>query len=436
MFSKPTKIAGAVMAVGLLAAACGSPAGNDGGGGGDASNEATAAAKELGIDLDSCSTDVTKKFGSTVKVGNTIPLTGPVAPALGGIGASLKAAFDLFNASSGLDTKFELVQMDDAFTPDKALTSTQTLLDKDKIDLMTTVISTAQVAAVRGVLGDECVPFVPGVSGGASANSPKEFPWTTIFSMPSTVDARIMMAAISEDNPDGAKVAVLYSNTESGKDYLKALEKYKGKNEIVKTESLEATETAAPSSQITTLRSSGADTLVAIPTSAQCASTMQEVGNQGWKVPSYLTVVCPAAAFDVAGTSADGWNIVTWVKDPSHGKFVDDPAVTDAVAALKKASPSTAVTNTTLGGFMYPQALFEAAKKASDSPLGLSRLGIMDAVTHLDFQPDLVQPGIKFTLDGLKDQVAIESGYLSQYKASDKSFTDGKLYGFEGEMTE
>jgi branched-chain amino acid transport system substrate-binding protein len=435
MFTKHKSLAGGVLTLGLLVAACGSPTGDDGGSG-DASSEATAAAKAMGIDLDSCPTDVTKKFGATVKVGNTMPLTGPVAPALGVMGPALKAAFDNFNAHSGLDTKFELVMLDDAFTPDKALSSVQTLLDKDKVDLMSSVTGTAQVAAIRSVLDEECLPLLPGISAGYSANDPIKYPWTAVHSQPSALDARIMMTKIGEDNPDGAKVAVLYANNESGKDYLTALEKYKGKNEIVKTESLEATDTGSPSSQITTLRSTGAKVIIAVPTAAQCASTMQEVANQGWKADRYITSVCASGTFDVAGAAAEGWHITTYVKDPTRGEYVDDPEIVKAVAAIKKASPKTPITNTTTAGFMYPETLFVAAKAAAHSPLGLSRLGLMDAFTHLDYQPPLLKPGVKFKLNGLKDHFGLEAAYMSVYDSESKLFEDGKLYDFEGQMSE
>jgi len=434
VFTHRKHLAGAVLALGLLVTACSSP-GGDSAGAADTSSESNAAAKALGIDLAACPTDVTKAFGTTVKVGNTIPQTGPVAPALGGIGPAMKEAFRQFNETSGLGTTFELVQGDDAFTPDKALTTTQTLLDKDGVDLITGVVGTAQVAAIRGVLGGECVPLMPGISGGTSANNPAEYPWTSVFTQPSALDARIMMASINENHPDGANVAVLYSNNESGKDYLSALEKYAGKSKIVKTETIEATETGSPSSQITTLRSTGATVVIAVPTAAQCASTMQEVSNQGWNADRYMSSVCASLTFDVAGAAANGWHITTYAKDPTRGEFVNDPVVVTAIDSIKKASPSTPITTTTMTGFLYPQPFFEAAKVAAKSPLGLSRLGMMDAVTHLDFQPALLKPGVKFKLDGLKDQVAIEASYLSVYNSDTKLFEDGKLYDFEGQMT-
>jgi ABC-type branched-subunit amino acid transport system substrate-binding protein len=423
-----------VVALGLLVTACGTPGG--GGGVRHASSEATAAAKALGIDLNACPTDVTQKFGDSVKVGNTFPQTGPVAPALGVLGPGMKEAFRQLNETSGLATKFELIQRDDAFTPDKALISTKTLLDKDGIDLMTGVVGTAQVAAVRGVLGKECVPLLPGASGGKSANEPAKYPWTWVFGQPFALDARIMMADVNEKYPNGANVAVLYANNESGKDYLSAIEKYAGKSRIVKSESIEATETGSPSSQITTLRSTGANVLIAVPTAAQCASTMQEVANQGWAADRYMTSACTSTSFDVAGPAANGWYITTWAKDPIHGEFVNDPAVVAAIQSIKKASPSTPITTNTLIPFLYAQTFLEAAKAAAASPLGLSRLGMLWAFANLNFQPALLKPGVRCKLHGLEDQVAIEASYLSRYDSATKRFTDGRLYDFEGQMTE
>src|SRR3546814_18336008 len=74
----------------------------------------------------------------------------------------------------------------------------------------------------------------------------------------------------------------------------------------------------------------------------------------------------------------------TYVKDATRGEFVNDPVVVAAIESIKKASPNTPITTTTLGGFLYPQPFFEAAKVAAKSPLGLSRLGIDRKSTRLN----------------------------------------------------
>jgi hypothetical protein len=109
--------------------------------------------------------------------------------------------------------------------------------------------------------------------------------------------------------------------------------------------------------------------------------------------------------------------------------------VVAAVKALKQYAPGLAVTNSSIAGMMYASPLFEAIKLAQKSPLGLSRLGLLQAATHMSFQPPLLIPGIKYSLNYPTDEVAQESAYLTQYKSSDKSFTNIKLYSFEGQLT-
>ena len=448
MIKKHQLLVACLAAISLTVAACGSPTAADGptsaaapaasgsGTAGSAANTAgaaEAAAASLGIDLSKCPTDPTVPFGSEVNVGNTTPQTGPVAAALGVLTPALKLAFDKYNASYGLPTKFNLIQEDDAFSPDKALAATQTLIDRDNIDLMTSVITTAQVVAVRSLLGSECIPLIPGVSGGASANDPSTYPWTTVYTLPSSVDARIMLADATANYPEGATIGVLYSNTETGKDFLAAIKKYLGNNTIVAEESIEAADTGAPSSQITTLRASGADVLLAPVASSQCATTMTEVASQGWTPDIYMTSGCGSNTFDVAGAAANKVKINTYFKDPTRGEYVTDPDVVAAVDLLTNAGVT--VNNTSISGFTYASILFEAAKVANSGPLGLSRLGMIDAATHMEFQPPLALPGVVFKLDGLEDQVAIESAVLTSYNSTSKEFEDGKLYNFEGQMT-
>ena len=444
MIKRHQLLVGCLAVLSLTVAACSSPTASEsttsaaapaasGSATADTATAAEEAADALGIDLSSCPTDPTVPFPSEINVGNTAPQTGPVAAALGVIQPAMKLAFDEYNSTYGLSTKFNLISSDDAFSPDKALAATQTLIDKDDIQLMTSVIGTAQVAAVRELLGTECIPLVPGVSGGSSANVPTEFPWTVVYTLPFAVDARIWLADVKANHPDDAKIGILYSNTESGKDYLAAVKKYLGTSTIVAEESIEATDTGAPSSQITTLRASGANVLFAAVAASQCATTMNEVASQGWDADFYLTGTCGSGTFDVSGEAANGVKINTYFKDPTRGQYVTDPDVVSAVEMLTAAG--IPVNNTSLGGFIYPSILFEAAKAASESPLGLSRLGVIDAATHLDFQPALALPGVRFKVDGLTDQWALESAVLTEYNSTSKEFDNIKLYDFEGQMT-
>jgi branched-chain amino acid transport system substrate-binding protein len=440
MYTRKPLLAASLVVVALFGAACSSTA--PGGGGnnnnsGSAGAAADAAAKALGIDLSKCATDPTTKFGPTVKVGETYAMSGGPATAFAPVGEGVKAAFANFNATSGMSTKFDLVQADDQFAPDKALTATQQLIDQDKVVAMTGTIGTPAVLAVRPLLETSCVPMLPALSGGATSDLPSKFPWTVPFTLPSAVDARVWVDNLAEKFPNGAKVAMFYANDASGKEFLAAVKHYIGstKSTLVSTQSIEDTDSAAPASQVTTMRSSGATVLVAAPTGAQCASLMKEVAGQGWKPTFYMSSTCSTSLFDIAGSSANGVYVNQYVKDPTRAPYNTDPAVVAAIAALKKYAPGTPINNSSIAGMMYPTPFFEAVKKAATSSLGLSRLGLLEAATHMSFQSDLLISGIKYQLDYPKDEVAFEAADLTQYVASSKTFTNVKLYNFEGQMT-
>ena len=440
MASSKALLAATLAAVALASTACGSPNAAHEAGGGAASSGASdsaSTAKALGVDLAKCGSDPTAKLGIDVKVGQTFAMSGGPATAFAPVGAGVKAGFQSFNDTGNFRTKFNLIQADDAFAPDKALTATQQLIDKDKVSAMAVTIGTPQVLAVRPLLNAECVPMLSGQAGGASANAPAKFPWTVPFTLPSTVDARIWVENIVAKYPDGAKVAMFHSNDSPGKQFFEAVKKYMAgtKSTIVSEQTIENTDAAAPASQVTSMRSSGASVLIAAPTGSGCASLMKEVAGQGWKPTFYISSQCQATLFDAAGTAANGVLVNGIIKDPTRAPYNNDPDVVAAVAQLRKFAPSAPVNYSTILGMMYASPFFAASKQAAASPLGLSRLGILQAATHMTFQPPLALPGVKYQLDYPKDQVAMEAAQLQQYDAASKTFTKVKLYDFEGQMT-
>jgi ABC-type branched-subunit amino acid transport system substrate-binding protein len=437
MSTRKPILAASLVFVATLSMACSAPGGDAGGDSAGAGSAADTVAKDLGIDLAGCAEDPTAKLSGVVKLGGTYAMSGGPATAFAPVGQGQQVAVKNFSATSGLSQTFELVQADDQFAPDKALTATQKLIDQDKVAAMTGTIGTPAVLAIRPLLEKSCVPLVAGQAGAASAQQPGKFPWTITFTLPSALDARIWAASVAEQFPEGAKVAMFYANDSSGKEFLAAAQKYIGetKSEIVSTQTIEDTDSAAPASQVTTLRSSGATVLLAAPTGSQCASLMKEVAGQGWKPTFFMSSTCATTLFDVAGPAADGVYVNQYSKDPTRAPYNTDPAVLDAVEALKKYSPETAINNSSITGMMCAEPLFEAIKRTQSSELGLSRLGLLQAATHMQFQPALGIPGVQYALDYPTDMVAMESAQLTRYTAGTKTFDQVKLYDFEGQMT-
>ena len=438
-----TKLRTAALAalVAVLVAACSSPSGdakdasgNSGGTGGKSAAE--KAAQELGIDLSKCPEDITKPLSGTVKIGSPLALTGPAAVALAPLGAAQQAAVDYYNDSGDLPFKLELVLADDQFAPDKTVAATQKLIQSDKVQIINGTIGTANVAAASPVAGQHCVPIIAGNAGGRSANNPQKFPFTTVWSLPSYVDVLAWVTHLQEKFPNGAKVAVFTANTESGKDYLAAIDELtKGtKLQVVSKTTIEATDAAAPSAQVTTMKASGADVLMAqVTPSGQCAALLKEVANQGWKPDAFmLTSSCSTLALiQPAGAAADGVMVNLYIENPS----ADSEGVQRIDAAMKKYQPGKPISGSTLTGWSEVEVLVKAIEQAAGSPLGASRLGILEAATHMSFQSAGILPGVTYSLNYPDDEVAMECAQLSTYDAASGQFNKVQVYDFNCETT-
>ena len=435
---KKSLITAAIGAAGLVLVGCGGAPGAAGGT--DASDAAQEAADLLGISLEDCPTDITEELGDTAKVGQTLPLSGPVA-VLSVIKDGEEAGFGHFNSTLDLPTSFEYVAKDDQFDPAKTATAAQELIQKDGVVALNGVVGTANVHSIMGAAVDSCVPLVGAQSGGSSVIEGDGGMMTTTLAMPFKTESRVWAERINEEYPDGAKIALFTANTESGKDYAASfkghLEATESNSEIVVEESIEPVDTGAPSSQVTTLRGSDADVLVMGLGGSQCAPALIEVANQGWKPDILLTGQCGGAAYlEPAGAAADGVQVLLFTKDPASARWKDDEGIKDFLAALDEYAPDAKLQVTTLTGYLSAEMLFQAAEAAADSELGLSPLGIAYAARHLDYQPSLQFPGVEVKLDGADDIYAIEAGELNEWDADASEFEPIKMYDFEGEMTE
>jgi branched-chain amino acid transport system substrate-binding protein len=436
-----TTLLAAMVVVALTSAGCGSPPGSSGAESSADDPAAVAAAKELGINLKDCPTDVTAKFGAEVNVGASLPLSGgPAATAFAGLADGMNAAFDEANANLGLATKFKLVVKDDQFLPDKALAAAQELVQKDQVEAMSGILGTPQVLADRDLLNKECVPMVPAVGGGSVLVDPVNHPWAVPLTQPFSLDTRIWVEHVNEVHPDGVKIALFTGNTASGKDYATNVKKWLAatgsKSKIVVEDTIEGVDAAAPSSQVTTMRNSGADVLMAAPTGAQCISLMTELANQGWTPETYLTGTCfSTGLFAAAGAAGDKVMVALYLKDPDSPRFKNDADVKRIVGAMEKYVPDAKINTTTLSGYMVAESFAQAAKGAASSDLGLSRLGLMQAAHHLNYHPAQFLDGVNVKLDGADDPFAVEASELNSWNAKTRAFEPIKLYDFEGQLS-
>jgi len=105
--------AGGVLVL-LATAACGGSSSGGGGGGGGSSAPGVTS--------------------STVTIGSTQPLTGPVAPGYSEISQASDAYFKYINAAGGVNgRKIVYKYVDDAYNPTQTVTQTRKLITQDKV---------------------------------------------------------------------------------------------------------------------------------------------------------------------------------------------------------------------------------------------------------------------------------------------------------------
>jgi branched-chain amino acid transport system substrate-binding protein len=195
-------VAGAVCALAMLAiAGCGSDSGS--GGGGDSS-------------------------GDTIKIGASVPLSGPLA----GFGSFVKwgyqHAVDQVNAQGGITVdgkkkKVQLVILDDKTDPNTTANNTTRLITRDKVDAMLGSCTPALVNAGALVADRQRVPLVTGCDPLEAFKSVKpqwNYVWDLFFDEPELaalpfqtlknlgLDAKTnkKVAILADNGPDGAVV--------------------------------------------------------------------------------------------------------------------------------------------------------------------------------------------------------------------------------------
>jgi ABC-type branched-subunit amino acid transport system substrate-binding protein len=347
-----------------------------------------------------------KKYGAGVtdteiKIGQTVPFSGPASSFA--IVARIEAAYlQMINSKGGVNgRKIGLIQLDDAYSPPRAVEQTRKLVESDEVLAVAGTVGTPSNLAVAKYLNGAKVPQILAMSGSAALDNAQLYPWTTLFYAPQVVEGRIAARYILETKPD-AKLAILFQNDEFGKGYLNAFKAElgsKAQSMIVKEESYDLTSPTIDS-QIVSLKSSGADAFFQATTPKFTAQAIRKAHEIGWK-PLHVILATssqPSTTLKSAGFNAST-GIVTsiWRKLPGNPEWADDPAMKDYFAFMKQWAPKEDPEDpTALLGYIWAQMLVEVIGRCGDD---LSRENLMkQATTITDLQMPMFLPGIKINV--------------------------------------
>jgi len=359
---------------------------------------------------------------TSVLIGGTVPLSGEAA-AFGAVAPGAKAYFDYVNSKGGVNgRKIEYRYYDDAYNPAQTVQLTRRLVEQDRVFAIFNAVGTANNLAIRDYLNAQKVPqLFAGDGSQALGGASGRYPWTVGF-LPSyrgegAVDGRDLVATRPK-----AKVAVLFENTELGKDMTRGLSRaIAGKGpRIVASEPYELTSTDVVA-QVAKLKASGADTLMLFATPKFMIQAIVAAKKLGWKPQLYLaSVSIEPTIMAIARANAPeltrGARAIAFVKNPNDPIWRKDPAVALYRSILKRFAPSAKATDVyNWYGMTVAWTMVDTLRRAGKH---LTRAGLLRAARSLDTTANpFLLPGTRLRTSA-RDAFPIDTVYLYRYDNS------------------
>ncbi|MGO4568895.1 ABC transporter substrate-binding protein [Rhizobium sp. 2YAF20] len=370
---------------------------------------------------------------NTVKIGITGPLTGPVA-VVGAVAEGVRARIEQVNAQGGVKMgdgktrKIELVIKDDGLDPQRTLANVRKMVEQDQVFALVGTAATPNNLAIGRYINQKKVPNVFMYSGVHALNAPD---WEIGFVPSFATEADSFAEYLKANKPD-AKVAFLYLNTETGEIFMKAFDSAIAGSKIKVIDRQPVTsQDPTVETQLSTLKASGADTLVIIAAPRQGSEAIRFQSESGWKPLTMVTNLSSAYPIlqSVGLENAKGIITSDFLKPIVGGKKTGDKGIDQYLDAATASKANFNVANT-IGqtGYAIGDALIQALEKIKQP----TREDLMKVVRNMDgWANPLVPDDIKMTTKEGSDIFPIEALQLYQFDG-EKYVTVGGVLHFEG----
>jgi branched-chain amino acid transport system substrate-binding protein len=369
-----------------------------------------------------------------VTLGGTVPLSGPAA-AYASVGRGADAYFKYVNSKGGVfGRKIVFKYEDDEFDVAKTVLLTRQLVEQDNVLAIFDSVGTEHALAVRPYLNDRKVPQLFVGSGVSKlATEHKKYPWSMGY-LPSFSGEGVIYGRYIAAHKPKARIAVLYEDSDFGKDMLNGLRRgLGGKAKIVGTQSYEV-EDSNVDSQLARLKASGADTLMLFATPKFAIFGYVGAFRLGWHPQYYVTSVSISpdimkiAKFGSNQKQVDGSVSIAFVKDPTAAQWAKDKTVRLYKRVMKRYLPSAPADDVfNYYGMAVAYTMVDTLKKAGRN---LTRDSVLRAATHLDETNPFLLPGVRIRTTP-NDYYPMDKVKLARYRGSHWQFF-GKLFSARG----
>lgn len=358
-----------------------------------------------------------------IKVGNIAPYTGWGSP-YSAIARAEAAYFQMINDRGGINgRKINFISVDDASSPAKSPELARKLVEENKVLLIFSSIGTEGNLAIRGYLNEKKIPQLFVQSSSAVFNDPANYPWTMGFFPTFHSEGLVYAKYILQSKPN-AKIAVLYSDDDAGKEYLAGVHEGLGDRAamIVKEVSYPLSE-ASLEPQITALQASGADVFFNFSIGPFATQAIRQAFDLGWHPLQFIpnASLSIAAFLDPAGLEkAAGIIANARSKGWMSPRAQNDPAVRDFLDWMKKYNSQASLRDQdNVAGYERAQALVAVLTRCGDN---LTRSNVMKQAANLNLELGMLRPGISVKTTPT-DYQPIRQLFLIQFDGSQwKSF--------------
>lgn len=332
-----------------------------------------------------------------ILIGQTMPYSGP-ASSYAPIGKTEIAYFDMINKQGGINGRMlKLLSLDDGYSPPKTVEQTRKLVEEEGVSCIFQQLGTPCGMATRKYLNAKKVPQMFVASGATQFGDPAAYPWTIGWQVSYQIEGRVYARYILDTKPD-AKIAALFQNDDSGRDFLKGFRDGLGDKvgQLIASTSYEPTDPTVDS-QIVQLHASGADALFMGGIPKFGAMALRKVRDLDWNPIHVITTTMSSVSSGLAPAGLDkAVGLVTgaYMKDPSDPQWADDPGYKDWLAFMRAYQPAADLADiNNVYGYCAAQTGIQVFKQCGED---LSRENIMRQAANLDITLPMFQTGIQY----------------------------------------
>lgn len=319
--------------------------------------------------------------GGTIKLGQSVPLTGALAELGTEYRDGALACFNWVNSKGGVHgRRIELLAMDDAYVVERSLENARRLLDKDGVLAFFGMFGSANYAAVQPLVNERGVPSLAPYTG---SDELRAQPSPTTFWLRASYgdESEKIIDQLTTLGID--RIAVFYQNDAFGKAGLAGVEnalkkrglKLRGSGVYDKTKNDVAEAVKA-------IAAVNPQAVVMISTYKPTAAFVKQMRQTG-QVPQFfaLSVVGFKALQAELGHEVVGVAISQVVPYPWSST---KPVVREFLALPKEFQPAAGATYTTLEGYLAAKVMVEALQRAGPQLSREKLLAALDGMRPYD----------------------------------------------------